>query len=342
MLGKKREYQYDLLRIFAMGLVIVVHSIDMVQIQPSLGNQIVQELVKTVILICNPIFFMLSGHFNLHFSGEYKADYQRYYLKKAVTIVLPLVIYQFIFYLVSRYLNGQLTNGSFFYDFFINVVQNYRTNYFWFMYPLIAFLIAAPFLSKMLDKLTRLEEHYFIVVLMMIQIGLWLLKLFKINTGISNYPFSGWLIYFILGRLVENWRLPTKGWTWLGIIGIPVINVLITLKLPQAKVLGLHDLSPFYMLFAILIYLGLRDSQTIMQAAQSKLVPFFARHSFGVYLCHGWVILLVVPRIQFGKVGFDVLGIAVVTYFGSLLVASILDSLVVRPLGRVLLSMKHS
>ncbi|MCP8856941.1 acyltransferase [Latilactobacillus fuchuensis] len=341
MVVKMRDRRYDLIRVIAMGLVILIHAMDSVQLAPSLTNQIWKEAATTLIMLCNPLFFMMSGHFNLHFKGTKKEDYNQYYWKKVINIIIPLIIYQLIYYIVTVSLTGGFkTVKSFVHLFILNIFQNYVTTYFWFMYLLIAFLIAAPFLSKMLDQLSNTEQKIFMIVLIGIQVAGWLFKVVGINWGLNSYPFSGWLIYFLLGRLLEtNNKSITQFERLLIIALVVVVNTLLLIIFPQSKAWGLFDLSPLYIILSVVMYNGLLNSRACRNLAGTKLTAILSRYSFGIYLSHGAVLLIIVPYLQQNHSIIGILLIFVSTYVIAAVVAISMDNLVIKPIRRLFYKM---
>ena len=75
---KKRLTNWDLLRALSMFLVVVVH------IAPQLGsfrNINASAIASTAAIICDPIFFCLSGYFALK---PLKKSYKEYLFGKAL------------------------------------------------------------------------------------------------------------------------------------------------------------------------------------------------------------------------------------------------------------------
>ena len=202
---KTRDSRYDLIRVLAMGLVIVTHALGTIPIKNNFNDLMIHEIITTFIFICNPLFFMMSGHFNLHFSGKTVDSYKNYYFKKLVTIVIPLVLYEIIFYAFTYIISKEPLNFSLFVKgLALSMFQNYSDSYFWFMYTLIAFLLAAPFLSRMLDHFSVTDQIFFMRILFGVQIISWIFSVMGIHFALNSYPFAGWLIYFLLGRLLEQ------------------------------------------------------------------------------------------------------------------------------------------
>ena len=68
--GKPRDVNYDLLRVVAMCLVIGVHVINNympVKMTLAGGAEVVRFVLFALFMVCNPLFIMVSGRFNLTF-----------------------------------------------------------------------------------------------------------------------------------------------------------------------------------------------------------------------------------------------------------------------------------
>lgn len=66
--GKPRDVNYDLLRVVAMCLVIGVHVINNympVKMTLAGGAEVVRFVLFALFMVCNPLFIMVSGRFNL-------------------------------------------------------------------------------------------------------------------------------------------------------------------------------------------------------------------------------------------------------------------------------------
>lgn len=88
MSTNKRLTNWDLLRALSMFLVVVVH------IAPQLGSFRginAGAIVGTGAIICDPIFFCLSGYFALR---PLKKSYKDYLFGKALSLLLPSLYMQ--------------------------------------------------------------------------------------------------------------------------------------------------------------------------------------------------------------------------------------------------------
>lgn len=85
-----------LLRSLAMFLVVVVHSSPYLPVVSS--NFDLQVALSRTAIICDPIFFMLSGYFALK---PLKCSLKEFYLKKVSSILFPIFLYSIILYVYN-------------------------------------------------------------------------------------------------------------------------------------------------------------------------------------------------------------------------------------------------
>ena len=70
--GKPRDVNYDLLRVVAMCLVIGVHVINnYMPVKMTLAGsaEVTRSVLFALFMVCNPLFIMVSGRFNLTFDA---------------------------------------------------------------------------------------------------------------------------------------------------------------------------------------------------------------------------------------------------------------------------------
>lgn len=137
----KRLTNWDLLRTISMFLVVVVH------IAPLLGSFHsinASAIASTAAIICDPIFFCLSGYFALR---PLKKSYKAYLFGKALSLLLPIFVYAGLLY-VSKAATGSATDTN-----FIRYTSGLVQGGWWFVPALIPYIMIAPILAKMFDAL---------------------------------------------------------------------------------------------------------------------------------------------------------------------------------------------
>lgn len=71
--------------------------------------------------------------------------------------------------------------------------------------------------------------------------------------------------------------------------------------------------------------------------SNSKLVVFLAHYSYGVYLGHGIVLLLITPYLRFSSGILSIIVTFFVAYLISVMFAILIDSLIIKQEKRILL-----
>ena len=281
---KERDCQSDLIRVIAMIFVVGVHSLNFI------SDHITASIViKVIIISCNPMFFMLSGKFNLLFDpGENeKHSYSNYYKKKFINIFMPFLVYCLLIHIYDyRDTLDFLTSAK---TFGINFLTNNVSFHLWFMYELIGLLIGAPFLAKLVRSMSYLELKIFLSIAIIwnfISIIL-MTDMLQINLGFSGWILSGWMLYFILGYYCS--KVIKKLKSIVVFIGIGAICFIITcmqiIYLPD-RASNAYDLSPIYMFVTLAIYLFLDRILLIKKNCVKRIISFLAKYSFSIYLIH--------------------------------------------------------
>ena len=190
--GKPRDVNYDLLRVVAMCLVIGVHVINnYMPVKMTLAGsaEVTRSVLFALFMVCNPLFIMVSGRFNLTFDadrpvsthsagrlpgsgsgaraggGAGQADpgslapYARYYYKRFVSLIVPYLLYAggmgFVAYLVIDHRSvGGAVSGTLF-----DLFSGYDDSVYWFVFMLAGFVLATPFLAAMMRTIGRCRAY---------------------------------------------------------------------------------------------------------------------------------------------------------------------------------------
>lgn len=136
----RRLVNWDLLRAISMFAVVVVHMSG--YLGPIGG--VPTNAIGTFAIVCDPVFFALSGYFALR---PLKTGLPKYYVRKFSSIILPLFLYSALLYVYYGWSSGLSLFG--YIEYFNNVLTPW-----WFIPALIPYLIVAPFLYKCLESLS--------------------------------------------------------------------------------------------------------------------------------------------------------------------------------------------
>lgn len=320
----KRNANDDLIRIIAAILVIMIHTKG----KPWEGHVVINGIFTTIISVCNGLFFMLSGKYNLKIRFNSVSDYLDFYKKRFWSIIIPFAVVSVGWAYWHMYENEMNFSFILFIKVFIfDIVSGNANTYLWFMYTLIPLLLATPFLSKMLNAMKNWELH------VLAGIGL-SFHFFVINIcadfGIGYYGgyffIWGWLYYFFLGYYldrVSNCKMDFNLF-WIGIIGL-IVNV-IGIDYYSSNYFQATDYSVPFMMFVISVYILFGKWIKIYNKTLKLELFKCGRCTYWIYLVHYYIknqITQSAIGINSGVVAYVMK--VIVTFVLSLLAASIFN-----------------
>lgn len=328
MAGENRLFGYDLIRFVAMLFVVAVHSLMVVDDLDGVGAYYIWT-GQAVFFTANALFFILSGRFNLRERTDDGA-LRRFYLGRFRNIILPISV---IFVIRTAYDLYPSWPGflAAFKALVINTIYGFNSMEYWFVYALVGFLLAAPFVAHMTSRMTKLEIRYFVIIGLAYQFALMLLANMGIPLG-WTYMFGGFAFAFCLGPLVEKIVCDDRRFIVLEILSAVCLATTVFL-VSRGWSANAFDLSPLYTILSAGIYLLLLRAGNKMQS--NAFVTFAAKHSFSVYLIHMMVLLPVasaLPKVWGpASIGMHILTTAIV-FVVSLFISIVLDRIVIDPL----------
>lgn len=342
----KRLSNWDLLRSLCMLAVVVVHCGS--YLGPLVGIDAGRIASRTAIL-CDPIFFALSGYFGIR---PLKTSLSKYYSHKVSTIILPLVVYSIVLYLYTTGLSGASIHG--YVAYFSDVLTPW-----WFIPTLIPYLLIAPFLYWLFEKLSdRQTKTVATAACVLTAWGLisyaltWALRSSGHETlvlvvGILQrfvptvmIPGSGYFAYFCLGYFFRRFAPSTSDATRKKLIVIGLCAWAIDVACAYFGVDGFDPSFPW--LFATIAVLFLFDRIRITNAGAQRALEWTGRRSYSIYLLQYTAIAIVAPFVYdtllAGGIGGFIApirllvwtGVVVGSYALSLAVASLVDVTLLR------------
>ena len=348
-----RAVNWDLLRALAMFLVVVVHTA--VYLGPIHGFGTATLVSKTA-LICDPIFFAMSGFFAIRPS---KHSLGNYYLNKVCTILLPLVVYILLLYFYSTGFSN-MSLGNFF-QYFANTLSGR----WWFIPALVPCLLAAPFLAKGLEALSNHQVKMIVIVLAalflsggVLTTAQWLFLAIGIETLANFCDLLLWLVppsmltsapayvlFFILGGLFRRLAplISRRIGNRIILCGIAfwIIDVTwATLGIPRSD-------PSYFWLFSTFGIMLLFDRISIKSDFAQKAISWVAQRSYSIYLLQYTTIAisaaLFYDQALFGAIPdmiapLRILGWIAMTvgaYLLALAIASFCDTFLLSPLQKL-------
>ena len=195
---KQRILYLDFLRCLAIFLVIVLHSMMYIVANPTYyqtASWYLCILQNSFNRVGVPLFFMISGYLML--SRPSTEQVGPFYRKNLPKLLLPLVVWNLIYYLVSVWRAGTSPSPVEFLRSLLNQGSSYHM---WFIYTLLGIYLLCPFLKRMVDRCTRGQ---LLVLLAIILFPTTIRPLLNMSQPIYIYLFDplmeGYLGYFLLG-----------------------------------------------------------------------------------------------------------------------------------------------
>lgn len=277
---KERIYELDLIRALACLMIISMHS------PLPEGGENNGLFLSSLSYLSAPgigLFFMVSGALLLPISEPIFV----FITKRLTKIAIPTLFWTcFYLGLKSFYDGHQITLRE-----ILSIPFSPQGNsIFWFIYVLTGIYLLSPILSRWLEKASKREMEFYLL-LWTITLCYPYLKLFlKINetgTGILYY-YSGYLGYFILGYYLRKYALKINSLLMCALFAIALV-VPVSLKVTQMKV-DFYSMFWYLSLFVAIMSAGwfvlfMRKGNT-PKVQLRALVTNFSKCSFGIYLVH--------------------------------------------------------
>lgn len=342
----RRLANWDLPRAVSMFAVVVVHMSG--YLGPIGG--VPTNAIGTFAIVCDPVFFALSGYFALR---PLKTSLPKYYVRKFSSIILPLFLYSALLYVYYSWSSGLSLFG--YIEYFNNVLTPW-----WFIPALIPYLIAAPFLYKCLESLSddwvKLLVRFSVVLSIWGIAGCFLTWAFEVTGHATLGRMVGICTSLLPATLVPNSYFI---YFCLGFFIRRLIPILSDRRKKQLMVLGLScwlldaafahfginrvDPSYAWLPATIAIFL-IFDRLSIPDGIASRCIGWAAKRSYSIYLLQYTTIEIATAAIYTSIFAGGIMGHAALVrlcvWLGTTLLAyvlafgcaSIVDSALLRPL----------
>ncbi len=350
----KRDVRWDLLRSLAMFAVVVVHAAARIG---EGGGLDLSEGVSTFFLVCDPVFFALSGYFAIR---PLAGSLGHYYKNKLIGVIVPVVLYSVVAYLVASGLQGLSFAG------WLEYLDYLLTGAWWFVPALVPMLAMAPFLYKMFEALDdaafkRLAKVIFAFVLWGLACDV-LASLGGLEIGwaqslssamgrmlpAGSQLFGGYSLYFCMGYAIRRFAPRADERRRRSIVVIGFASLLADAMAAQ---LGLTRSNPSYLwVFATPAVFALVSHVNVGSQGLRRALEWTSRRSYSIYLFQAAAVVLV-GELVYGRSPFGDVALmseparvlvwllfTLAAYALSWLAASVLDMVLLAPVQRVLRS----
>ena len=278
---KKREYAFDILRVIAMTMVIIVHVSNVYSRSFGIISNaafLISLVFNTISRISVPIFLMISGALLL--DREFNKEK---YLKRLLKFLILIIVWDIV-YLLWEYLYLGVTYNKLYKLLF----EPYRAHL-WFLYTILLLYAIQPLLRKLMYKSSKTVKIILLIV--------WILfsTLSIINKFIANFfTVFSYIGFFIIGKVLYDFikEKDLKKYNIPLIISI-VFCLIISIFLNYSSSLKYHLFYNFYFAYRVPFIMLPSFAFYILVISNyqkdnlNKVIMKLSDLSLGVYLIHG-------------------------------------------------------
>ncbi|MBE5853172.1 MAG: acyltransferase [Lachnospiraceae bacterium] len=314
--AENRKMYLDYARVMAVMLVIMTHACSAQQNDTAATpwKLTLLTVCAGISLVCNPLYVMISGALLLSSKKEEKIG--RFYYKRFIKIVIPLIIYYLIYLCLAEEVSllppknigaalKQILAGA------SDVVPH-----FWMIYVLISLYISAPFVKVMVQNLSNHQINALFVVILVEEAVMVLLPLlgYPIGVGLNLALWEG---VFILGYIITQKRQKWMENLLLVLGGISAVIIPIVLLQDFTYTDYVCNCSPLMVTFASAVLIVLSKLEPHMKGKLTGIVQLFSKYSYSLILIHWYGLFgitftkLYCQPLRFGCIGGIVLTILI-------------------------------
>ena len=302
-----RIYWLDVARAIAILFVVFTHIHE----QIGVDSYIIQAIFYDIDRLGVPLFFMLSGALVL--PKIVNINMWVFYRKRIPQFIFLLFFYSFLTTFIQKAFSNipiwQSLKESLVFTNGIYPANTGGAHHLWFMYTIIELYLIAPFLGKLLERLSNREILFFLVIsIFLTQFKDSLIGGFSIEVDfiqrLGSDFLGGHLNFFVIGYLLIYRRINLSLLSSLALLLLPILFSLLR-ELHKSEFIGVfhwYSSSLSILLSSVgllsLIRIAFENTQ------KSIFIERISLYSFGIYLSHYVFIYIFKAIIDFSIFSF--------------------------------------
>jgi hypothetical protein BACCOPRO_00060 len=302
-----RIYWLDVARAIAILFVVFTHIHE----QIGVDSYIIQAIFYDIDRLGVPLFFMLSGALVL--PKIVNINMWVFYRKRIPQFIFLLFFYSFLTTFIQKAFSNipiwQSLKESLVFTNGIYPANTGGAHHLWFMYTIIELYLIAPFLGKLLERLSNREILFFLVIsIFLTQFKDSLIGGFRIEVDfiqrLGSDFLGGHLNFFVIGYLLIYRRINLSLLSSLALLLLPILFSLLR-ELHKSEFIGVfhwYSSSLSILLSSVgllsLIRIAFENTQ------KSIFIERISLYSFGIYLSHYVFIYIFKAIIDFSIFSF--------------------------------------
>lgn len=276
-MGKERLSNFELLRIFSMFCIVLMHT--SVAVFANGGSQFNVYLCVAVNSICNigvACFILISGYFGIKFIPE-----------KLMALELKIIFFSVLSMLLIAAVTKNIGIKTVVFSFFPTVTRKY-----WFFSCYIVLSLLSPFLNKACEQLTKRSFQQLLLTLLIV-FSLCPTLFRRELMQDSGKGLANMIMIYLIGRYLKLHGEKIKKWSTKRLASAATLTLMTEfgLNCVETHVRGggasvavpfARDCSIFIICFAVLVFLIFRRLEFF-----SATINLVAESVFAIYLLNG-------------------------------------------------------
>ena len=288
---RERVYSLDVLRVFAMFMVLLNHTFaEEITNTSATGIHMVLAIGSMIVSRTGvPIFLMLSGA--LHLKKSEIIDCKSLYLKRIPKVLIPFVVWSLIYFVIYDVIRD---HNATVHSLTALIFLPGKAGHLWYMYLILALYIFLPVFQGIVKSLNKSNIEYLLIIWILASGVLHYLKELSVP-GIRDFYANLHLLkglwgYYLLGWYLSAYRPKiNKGIIFFGIMALYASLYVALYLYIRTKAEFCSEIISYSGLPIILISAGIfiliESCETLGKCAKVKnIVVFLSCISFGVYL----------------------------------------------------------
>jgi len=299
----------DFLRVVATFSVVWLHSAAPLLHKYNelpITDWWVANIYDSMVRVCVPSFFMLSGYLLLNKSE----DITCFFTKRIGKVVLPLIIWSLLYILWKHYYQGSefITLYSFY-----SLVLTPACFHLWFLYALVGLYLFVPILRVLVQYSSKMLLYYFVVLwFFAVSIIPFFEKVVNIESEIDLKMISGYVGYLVVGHILGNIKVTKKTFIisvfiFIVLIAVTAVGTYLLTDRKEGVFMGYFYsyLSPNVIFMSLTFFIGIKYIAETVKVFQSevfkKIIKTLSSASLGIYFIH----IMVFDILNNGDLGFQ-------------------------------------
>lgn len=309
--SNKRIVSYDIIRIFAVLAVVMIHASSgfVADFPARSANFVFGNILDSISRVGVPLFVMLSGALMLN---ENKDIPPKRMFKYVLNIIVLIFSWSLLYSVISQILYPLLTKKPISFTEFWDCFIFSKYDYLWYLFMLIGLYLITPILRSFVKKANAKVVLYFIILSLVFSFSVPLCN-FLVNSITETVDFvqtyadkfymgfvGQFTAYYLLGWYITNIEIKRKHRFIL--YGVGFMGLLVTILGTQ---LFINDTNEIYKLFysntsinilcystAVFVFLFYCFKNKKYSEKSIKRITTLSKLTFGVYIMHPMVMII--------------------------------------------------